>query len=427
MSLRLGALVALLTSLVHGSPPNLVFIVSDDQAWGDYGFMGNEQLETPRLDRLAKQSLVFTRGTTHVPLCRPSLATLLTGLHPHQHGVTGNDPALPDPGVNPMTGRNDPEHAPVYRLLVSNFSSRPNLARDLSESGYRTFQTGKWWEGDPVADGGFTDAMTRGTGKGARHGDDGLAIGREGLEPVTDFLDGLDGAPFFLWYAPFLPHAPHNAPQRLVDKYTPLAPSGPVARYWACVEWFDETCGALLDELDARSLLDNTLVVYTTDNGWIQDPGRRNRFAPRSKRSPYEGGVRTPIMFCWPGRVEPSIDRESLAGNVDLWPTVASLMKREIPDGLPGIDLTDPGARAKRTRIFGASYAHDVAEVSSPTRSLEARYVIEGWHKLIVPTAGRPAELYDLRSDPGERSDLAEQQAGEVTRLTKALDDWWRP
>ena len=97
--------VAVLGVIAAPLKPNVVFIISDDQAWGDYGFMGHPHIATPALDRLAAQSLVFERGYTPVPLCRPSLASIVTGLYPHQHGVTGNDPALPDPGVNIMAAR----------------------------------------------------------------------------------------------------------------------------------------------------------------------------------------------------------------------------------------------------------------------------------------------------------------------------------
>jgi len=226
-----------------------------------------------------------------------------------------------------------------------------------------------------------------------------------------------------------LPHAPHTPPEDLLQKYLKVAPTAPVAHYWACVEWFDRTCGELLDHLDQRGQRTNTLVLYTTDNGWIQDPAQTNRFAPRSKLTPYEGGVRTPILVSWPGRVQPRRDKEHLASNVDLWPTLAARLKTPLPDGLPGINLTEPRAVAKRERIFGEQYTHNIADVDAPTLSLERRFVIEGWWKLIVPnpssiTQGRP-ELHNLKNDPWEKADLADKAAGRVSRLRKQLDVWW--
>ena len=130
--------------------PNIVFIISDDQGWNDYSFMGHPHIATPSLDRLAARSLTFARGYSPVPLCRPSLATITTGLYPHQHGVTGNDPALPDKDVNAMTATRDPKYARYYQAIVDNFRQRPNFVRDLVAQGYRALETGKWWEGDPV-------------------------------------------------------------------------------------------------------------------------------------------------------------------------------------------------------------------------------------------------------------------------------------
>lgn len=413
-------------SPVSPARPNIVFIISDDQAWGDYGFMGHRQIATPNLDRLAARSLTFERGYSPVPLCRPSLASIVTGLYPHQHGVTGNDPQVPDPGVNTMAGRGNPKYARYYETIIHNFTQRPNLVRDLVSRGYVALQTGKWWEGDPVKTAGFTHAMTAGEGKGGRHGDAGLDIGRKGLEPIYKFIEQGGDRPFFVWYAPMLPHAPHTPPEELLQKYLKLAPTKPVARYWACVEWFDRTCGELLDYLDRKGLREKTIIIYTTDNGWLQHPDQANQFAPRSKQTPYEGGVRTPILISWPGHVKPRRDRDHLASNVDLWPTLSALLKTPAAAGLPGINLTDAKAVARRSRIFGEQYTHNIADVDDPTRSLQTRWIIDGWWKLIVPGAKRP-ELYDLRTDPWETNNLAGSSAPRVRKLTGTLDDWWRP
>ena len=411
--------------------PNVLLIISDDHAWADYGFMGHPHIQTPNLDRLAAQSLTFERGYSPVPLCRPSLVSIVTGLYPHQHGVTGNDPALPDKDVNAMAARGNPKYARYYDTIIENFHRRPNFVRDLVSRGYLALETGKWWEGDPVKTAGFTHAMTQGAAKGSRHGDMGLDIGRKGLEPIHRFIQQAGKKPWLVWYAPMLPHAPHTPPDDLLQKYLKVAPSASVAHYWACVEWFDRTCGELLSHLDKSGQRTNTIVLYTTDNGWIQDPARTNHFAPRSKLTPYEGGVRTPIMISWPGRVQPRVDKEHLASNLDLWPTLASLLKMPLPQGLPGVDLTDREAVARRSTIFGEQYTHNIADVNAPARSLEHRWVIDGWWKLIVPvtgavTNGQP-ELYNLQSDPWERSNLADEEAVRASQLRQQLDAWWTP
>lgn len=113
--------------------------------------------------------------------------------------------------------------------------------------------------------------MTHGDpARGGRHGDEGLTIGRKGMKPVTDFLDHAtqEKQPFLLWYAPFLPHTPHDPPARILEKYRRPGVAEDVAKYHAMCEWFDETCGELLAELDRRGLRENTLVIYICDNGW---------------------------------------------------------------------------------------------------------------------------------------------------------------
>ena len=198
-------------------PPNIVLIISDDQSWTDFGFMGHETIKTPNLDKLAKESVTFRRGYVPTALCRPSLMTLVTGLHAHQNNVTGNDPAR----TKQNASHAEKSGKEARELLISNIDKHPTVPRLLKEKGYLSFQCGKWWEGS-YQRGGFTHGMTRGYPKqGGRHGDDGLKIGREGMGPINDFIDTAVEAekPFFIWYAPFLPHTPHTPPERLLKKY----------------------------------------------------------------------------------------------------------------------------------------------------------------------------------------------------------------
>lgn len=423
MPIRCAALLALL--LLNGcqapnvpikpndapnDAPNVVLIISDDQAWGDFGFMGHAHIRTPHLDQLAEQSAVFARGYVPSSLCRPSLATMITGLYPHQHGITGNDP---------------PRGVQRDRML-KHIAAVETLPKLLAERGYRSLQTGKWWEGNCTC-GDFTDGMTHGDPKrGGRHGDDGLKIGRETMQPIYDFVAACGKQPFFLWYAPFLPHAPHNPPQRLLDHYQGLGLSIHVARYYAMCEWFDETCGQLLQHLEEQGLRENTIVLFAVDNGWIQQTERAG-YAPRSKRSPYEGGIRTPIMVSWPGHVTPG-QRPQLASTIDLAPTVLQACNARMPDGLPGRDLVAMAHNdaRPRTRVFGEIFAHDVADVDDPSRSLLSRWIIAGQWKLIQPTADNAqAQLYDLNADPTETNDLAADETERVVALRRELEQWW--
>jgi uncharacterized sulfatase len=241
---------------------------------------------------------------------------MITGRYPHEHRITSNDPAIPT-GMAKKDFAKSQAFKDGRELMVRHLEEWPTLPRLLGSPGYASFQTGKWWLG-VYTHGGFTAGMS----KGGRHGDEGLDIGRKAMQPIYDFIAGArkDSKPFFVWNAPMMPHDPHTPPERLLAKYRGKAPSEHVAKYWAMVEWFDETCGDLLGYLDREGLAKDTLVLYLVDNGWITDP-ETGRYAPKSKQSPYDGGLRTPIMVRWPGKLAPKMS-DTPVSSVDLFPTI---------------------------------------------------------------------------------------------------------
>jgi len=403
--------------------PNAVLIISDDQGWGDYGFMGHPAIRTPRLDRLAGQSMVFTRAYSTAPLCSPSLASMITGLHPHQNKLTCNDP--PKVGDGPAW---PPERLALRRQVVDYFEKSPTLPRLLSQRGYVSFQSGKWWGGN-YSRGGFTAGMTHGDpARGGRHGDDGLKIGRQTMQPVFDFVDKAGTKPFFLWFAPMMPHAPHTPPERLLKYYQTKTDSIHVARYWAMCEWWDEACGQLLDHLDAKGIADNTLVLYTTDNGWIQQPNAPG-FAPRSKQSRYDGGLRTPLMVRWPGKVKPLRDEKTLVSNLDLAPAILRAAGLEASKEMQGCNLLDAAVLKQREAVFGAVYTHDAVDIHQPVENLRYLWVVEGEWKLILPAKQADekvgAELYNVVRDPHEKNNLAGKHPERVALMRKRIANWW--
>ena len=423
--LLLTAILSLANHASAAKPPNIVLIISDDQSWTDYSFMGHEAIVTPNIDRLAKQSRLFKRGYVPSSLCCPSLASMITGLYPHQTKITGNEPPMP-PG-----GRNSEQYRKQVQECVSFIDDQPTLPRLLAKRGYVSHQSGKWWQGH-YSRGGFTHGMTHGDPKrGGRHGDVGLKIGREGMDEIFDFIEDAGDKPFFVWYAPFLPHTPHNPPKRLLDKYAKKTESKFIARYWAMCEWFDETCGQLLDRLDEKKLADDTIVLYVTDNGWIQRADN-GRYAPRSKRSQYDGGLRTPIMVRWPGKVKPE-DRPELANSIDLAPTILKACGLAPTNAMQGIDLLDDTALAKRKSTYGAIYLHNAVDIHKPSANLTYRWLINGDWKLILPHKENvtnkakhrdtgETELYNLAKDPHERNNLAKARQGRTKRLAKQLN-----
>ncbi len=415
----------------EAAPPNVVMIISDDHAWTDYGFMGHEAIRTPHLDKLASESLLFTRGYVPTSLCRPSLATIMTGLYPHQHGITGNDP---DGEMRDAANR---------ERMVNIFRSSPAVSDILGKAGYTSHQSGKWWEGQCKCC--FDECMTHGdVSRGGRHGDEGLKIGRETMQPVFDFVDSAGDKPFFLWYAPFMPHTPHDPPARLLEKYQADGRPEAIAKYYAMVEWFDETVGQLLGHLDERGLTENTLVLYVSDNGWVQPANPQDWYQTRSKVSPYDAGLRTPIMAKWPGKIAPRRDERTLVSSIDLVPTILAAAELEGPAELPGIDLQDAAALKGRDRIFGSLFAHTAVDVNDPVANLKYRWMVreDGW-KLIEPYRPnaevelmiRPwrvewmqlePELYNVLDDPGEENDQAAARPELVEQLQQELQDWWR-
>ncbi|HEY7308113.1 MAG TPA: sulfatase [Gemmataceae bacterium] len=424
MAFRAGAL----TAAEPRRPPNILLLISDDQGWRDYSFMGHKHIRTPSLDRLASRSLTFPRGYVPCSLCCPSLASIITGRYPHQHKITSNDPPLP-PGLKGAAVNKDGGYRARRREMIGFIDKVSTLPRLLAEKGYVSFQTGKWWQGH-FRHGGFTDGMSQGDpDRGGRHGDEGLKIGRQTMQPIYDFIDraGRDGKPFFVWYAPMMPHQPHNPPERLLARYRDKAPTLQVAKYWAMCEWFDETCGQLLDYLDRRKLAEETIVVYVTDNGWIQEP-KADRYAAKSKQSPYDGGLRTPIMVRWPGRVKPR-KSERLAISLDIAPTLLAAAGLKPDKDMPGVNLLDDDALAARKAIFGECFTHNAVDIHDPASSLRYRWAIEGPWKLIVPAGRNEAkgepELYDLTADPDEERNLAAERKATVERLKARLDAWW--
>lgn len=446
----------------HATPPNIVYIISDDQTWSDFGFMGNERVHTPHLDALAAQSARYVNAYVPTSVCRPSLVTLLTGLYPHQHGVYFNHGPPGNSAYNRMTSREEYETTRKHEFdLIKKVDTLPALLS--REQNYRCLQTGKFWEGH-WRNGGFTEGMTtfepppatqtyggaRTLANGERvahgNGDSGLQIGRETLEPITDFIDDCTAKkqPWLVWYAPYLPHQPHDSPGQFYD----LARSMPgVAEneipYYAGIAQFDHSVGELIQHVEATSDISNTLFVLVVDNGWSPDTRREKKrpeeFAhtKNSKRAPFDDGVRTPILLRWDGNIEPAT-HEGLVNSIDLVPTILHAADIAPPASMPGIDLL-LSARGKQAldderAVFGEIYPGDATSLGHPEKDIAYRWVRHGDLKLIVPHGKEPwgnylkkRALFDISKDPRETHDLVNEpaHADDIARLTRLLDQWW--
>lgn len=409
--------------------PNIVLAISDDHDYEHLGFAGGSADVTPSIDRLAAEGGTFPIAYTQ-PRCRPTLAGLLTGLPPHRSRIFFNFA---------------PERYRGTRLLPDNVAVLPELLR---EAGYRTFVQGKFWEGAP-----------RDFGFDAGPGWDDDFVRRDQRE-LFSFLENVGDEPFFVWWAPTLPHVPHNPPDRLRSRVEPDAIEVPnwihsrdreafveaEATNLAMAAWLDEGFGALQAKLERESLTDNTLTVFLIDNGWA------NGFV--SKGSPMEKGMRTPIVFHWPDRLESGLRISELVTHLDIMPTLLDFAAAEVPDGLPGrnlrplLELREAPARKE---LIGAVYPAYWDGSSTPREAAVALYVRTRTMKyvywlrdieeranarsfrikhLFLPFPSRErgdVELYDLTTDPDERVNLATSPAHAETRaeLHERAMRWW--
>ena len=330
----------------------------------------------------------------------------------------------------------------------------PTLPRILARHGYACLQTGKHWEGD-FRTAGFTEGMTlaqpssrlspiTGTRKLANgdwvahgNGDAGLSIGRETMQPIDEFVARWAGKrPFMVWYAPFLPHVPFDAPERFLDLYSGKDIPEHLRRYYAEIARFDETVGHLLESLRTHDALENTLVVFAADNGFRPSTKKHDRQNQRSKLSPYEDGIRTPILLWLPGNTKPA-DHPQLVGITDLVPTILAAvgLADEITPEMKGINLM-PSARGEQKLpdrpAVGAIYPNDAVQLDSPSTHVRGRWIRWANFKLVIPGDGTlplVRGLFDLQSDHSESNNLIDHQAqsARIVQLTEMLNQWWTP
>lgn len=452
------------SGLLHAQTPNVVYIIADDQTYRDFGFMGSKDALTPHIDNLASQSARFVNGYVPTSLCSPSLATLLTGRYPHQSGLHYNHPPPGNSGFNKMASAAEYEAArsPAFEII----RSQPTLPRTLGTLSYRSFQTGKFWEGH-FSNAGFTEGMTLfkpaphlnyggvtrtlADGSKAAHGngDHGLAIGRETMQPIADFLDRNGKAqPFLLWYAPYLPHQPHDSPQKYFELHRKRGIAEHRIPYLASVSQFDDTVGELLTMIDQRGMTKNTLFIFVVDNGWTPSTERMKKnpqefeHTHESKYSPFEDGLRTPILIRWDGHTKAET-HEQLVSSVDLLPTVlAAIGKPNAITPLPGRSLWSAAigeSKLEDQPVFGEIYPGDASSLGHPSRDIAYRWIRSGHLKLIVPHSkkGKAAwgdyltdiALFDVVADPDEKTNLAAKpgHAADIENLRRQLDLWWTP
>ena len=406
------------------TPPNIVMIISDDQGYPDFGFMGSDQVLTPVIDRLAAEGTVFPNGYVTSSICAPSLQSLLTGLHPYEFNLRRLQLGRRGLSIDMKT-------------VLEHFSTLPRL---LGAHGYASFQGGKIVDKSyEIA--GFSEGLNE-SGQGGRDWGAGGTIGRATMAPVFDFIDRNQDRPFFLWFAPMLPHYPHDAPERFREPFEGKGLVPGAVAYYANILRFDEVVGELLQHLEARGLRENTLIVFLADNGWDQPPGEVPAGAtlalggPKGKKSMYELGFRTPMIFSWPGHLPEGEVKGDLVSSVDLYPTLldfagaAPMLDREGSSLRPLLEGREPWPRKMLRGSMAYVREHplrsdELGEVNLRHPELAWFARTKRWHYIWYEDWDAD-ELFDLAADPLETLDLSGERPRIVTQMRERIRSWRR-
>jgi len=428
--------------------PNIVYVMTDDQGYGDIAAHGNPVIKTPHLDRLWRESVRLTEFHAS-PTCSPTRAALMTGRHEFRSGVT---------------------HTIHEReRLALSATTLPEL---LKTAGYTTGIFGKWHLGDEdeyqPGKRGFDRVFIHGAGGiGQKYpgscGDvpgnsyfdpwirsDGTFVKTRGyctdvfFDAAIEWIDACrkERKPFFCYVTPNAPHTPLDCPEGSDGPY--LAPleaagindpkeRGRIARFYGMIANIDTNVGRLLAALDERGLVDDTLVVFTTDNGTATGARVFNAGMRGSKVTPWRGGTRVPSVWRWPGTLPAGVDVAAVTAHLDVLPTLCELAGAEIPrDLLPTLEgrslvplLHDASAawpdRPLVTHVGRWARGQAAASEFANCRIREGR-----WQMVNVANRADAWELFDLASDPGEERNVASKHPDVVARLAAEYGRWWR-
>jgi arylsulfatase A-like enzyme len=419
------------------APWNFIVILVDDLGATDLGCMGSAFYETPHIDRLAADGVKFTAAYSACTVCSPTRASLLTGQYPARLHIT-----------DWITGH----PRPYARLRVPDWTMRlpreeMNLAKALGKAGYATASIGKWHLGGPefYPDRQGFDVNLGGTDRGqppryvAPYGIATLPEGPPG-EFLTDresaeacgFIDRNRERPFFIYLAHHAVHQPIAGKAGVVAKYERKALTDAPQRnatYAALVESVDDSVGRLRGQLAGTGLADRTIIVLTSDNGGLignlAKPVTANLGLRAGKGSPYEGGVRVPLIVFWPGVTKPGSTCGVPVITADIYPTLLAIAGlRDAPghivDGESLVPLLRDDGGLTRDAVFW-HYPHYHPGGATPYGAVR-----QGRFKLIEFFEDNRLELFDLASDPKETTNLAESQPEQARRLQRRLAAWRR-
>jgi len=435
--------------------PNILFILIDDLGWKDAGYLGSDFYETPHIDRLAGQGMIFTDAYSNGPNCAPTRASLMSGQYGPRHGVYTVQDSVPTEPVehklNPV-----PNESELALGVVT-------IAEALQGAGYTTGFVGKWHLGDIghlPSDQGFDFSIAAGKrgsppsyfypyNRGANSISDLADGGSEGeyltdrlTEEALQFIERSEGGPFFLFLSHYAVHTPRQAKRELVEKYRRKAAAMGRRRrdraeglhfhavYAAMIESVDDSVGRLMERIDELGLARDTIIVFFSDNG---GHGTFTSAAPlrASKGMLYEGGIRVPMIVRWPGRVAPGSSSAVPVIGIDFFPTLLAVAGIDPPPGkvLDGVDLMPildgSGEIGARDLFWHFPFYSDAPPSNArPWKAVPAGVIRQGDYKLIEFFEDGRLELYNLRDDIGEQHDLVGQMPGKAEELHAALAQW---
>jgi arylsulfatase A-like enzyme len=449
MSIGFRFLPGLLFILTAGAvavadvPPNVIVIVADDLGWADLGCYGSEFHQTPALDRLAREGMRFTQAYAACPVCSPTRAALMTGKYPARLNLTDWLPGRPD--------------GPAQKLLRPTFRQElaleeTTLAEVLHAAGYATAAIGKWHLGGagfgPERQG--FDVNIAGDASGSprsyfapyqQNGKFPPALENAPAgEYLTDrltseaenFIRKNRDRPFFLYLAHFAPHIPLKAKPELVRKYEALRKQGARqnnAIYAAMLESLDEGVGRIMRLLEELKLAELTIVVFTSDNGGLatlegpDTPATSNAPLREGKGYLYEGGLRVPLIVKWPQAIKAGGLSETPVCSIDVLPTLVELCGLMPPAEIDGVSLapllTKSAALPARSLFW--HYPHYSNQGGRPGGAIR-----DGDDKVIEFYETGRLELYDLKADPGESTNLIDRFPEKAAQLAARLRDFRR-
>lgn len=419
-------------------PPNILFILMDDMGWTDAACLGSDLYKTPNIDRLAKQGMLFTNAYACAPISAPSRAGLLTGKVPARLNLT-------DVYNHKKAARYTPLVEPKITPDVS--LDEWMIPEVLKSRGYVSGQIGKWHVGGYLAeywpkDQGFDEEFT--INKNPTHEPEDYKWIYSYTDKAVDFMRRHKEQPFFLYLAHLAPHHPYEASAELTASYAGLIRPGmrhSMPIYAATIEMIDENLGRLMKELDALGLADNTIVVFTSDNGGRvanvdYRPPTSNAPLRLGKHTLYEGGIRVPLIVRWPGKIPADTTTSFQTTNLDFLPTfaqIAGVPSADLPKDIDGESilpvLLNPKAKMPERSLFWYYPHYNLGETfganTMPPNCRPSAAIRVGNYKLLEWLEDPKAvELYDLAQDPGEQTNMAPFMPDKVAELRARMKDW---